>query len=105
MAEAESAIFMDLGKEREKELQQLADLLGIYSKDILSFKEAARYMGVSESFLYKLSSSRKISHSKPNNKLIFFRKEDLNNWLLQNPIRTANEAQKDIESYLSRNKK
>lgn len=91
---------MDSDKERDKELQQLANLLGIYSKEVLSFKEAARYMGVSESFLYKLSSSRKIAHSKPNNKLIFFKKEDLNDWLLQNPIKTANEVQQNVENYL-----
>lgn len=93
---------MDLKEERKKELLFLADSLSIYSKEILSFREAAKYMGLSESFLYKLSSTRKIAHSKPNNKLIFFKKKDLDSWLLQNPIQSAKQVEQEVEDYLSR---
>lgn len=92
-------------EELRKDILMLLDLLSIYSKDILNFKEAAQYMSVSESFLYKLSSKRKIAHTKPNNKLIFFKKQDLDNWLLQNPVKTAEVIEESMEKYLSREKK
>ncbi len=54
------------------------------TKEILSFKEAVQYLDVSKSYLYKLTSQSKISFYKPNNKLIYFKKSDLDNWMLQN---------------------
>jgi len=40
----------------------------ITNKKILDFEESATYLGVSRSTLYKISSERKISHTKPNGK-------------------------------------
>lgn len=53
-------------------------------KEIMSFREAIAYLDVSESFLYKLTSSRKIVFFKPNNGKIYFKRIDLDNWMLQN---------------------
>ena len=54
------------------------------SKEILSFREAIAYLDLSESFLYKLTSTRKIKFFKPNNGRIYFKKVDLDKWMLQN---------------------
>lgn len=67
----------------EERLDRIERLLTT-SKDILTFEEACEYMGVSRSFLYKLTSRRQIPHSKPNGKMIFFEKKKINLWLLQN---------------------
>lgn len=55
-------------------------------KEVLTFEETCDYTGISRSYLYKLTSSGNIPHSKPNGKLIFFEKKKLNDWLLQNSI-------------------
>ena len=55
-------------------------------KEVLTFEETCDYTGISRSYLYKLTSSGNIPHSKPNGKLIFFEKKKLNDWLLQNGI-------------------
>lgn len=52
-------------------------------KNILNLKEAAQFTGYSKSHLYKLTHYRKIDHYKPNGKNIFFKKEDLENFLLK----------------------
>lgn len=52
-------------------------------KNILNLKEASSFTGYSKSHLYKLTHYRKIRHFKPNGKNIFFRKEDLEKFLLQ----------------------
>lgn len=53
-------------------------------KEIMSFREAIAYLDVSESFLYKLTSNQKIVFFKPNNGKIYFKRVDLDNWMLQN---------------------
>jgi excisionase family DNA binding protein len=55
-------------------------------KAMLCPKEAAAYMGISKSTLYKHTSSGNIAYYKPNGKLILFRKADLDNWLEANRI-------------------
>ncbi|WDF63183.1 helix-turn-helix domain-containing protein [Flavobacterium sp. KACC 22763] len=69
-------------------------------KEILSFNEAVNYLDVSKSFLYKLTSSNKISFSKPNNKLIYFQRIDLDNWMLQNRNESIGVLQENLNNYL-----
>jgi excisionase family DNA binding protein len=70
-------------------------------KRILSFEEAVAYTGFAESYMYKLTSARKIPHSKPNGKKIFFDKELLDKWLLRNPIATAEQINAEASTYIS----
>jgi excisionase family DNA binding protein len=68
-------------------LQEIKHLLmrqNVVNKKLLSFEEAVAYLDVSKSFLYKLTSQGKITHFKPNNKLIYFRRDDLDNFLQNN---------------------
>jgi excisionase family DNA binding protein len=71
-------------------------------KEILSFKEAVAYLDVSKSYLYKLTSTSKISFYKPNNKLIYFRRVDLDNWMLQNRNESIGVLKQDVTNYLNR---
>lgn len=47
----------------------------------ISFKEAVDYLKVSKSTLYKLTSNREIEFYKPNGGKIYFKLEDLDNWI------------------------
>lgn len=49
-----------------------------------SLSRAAEYLGISKSYLYKLTHTNQIAHSKPNGKLIYFAKSDLDNWAFSN---------------------
>ena len=51
---------------------------------VFTFSEACMYIGVSESMLYKLTANKEIPHYKPRGKMIYFAKEELDEWLLQN---------------------
>ena len=65
-------------------------------KKILSFKEAVLFMDVSKSYLYKLTSEGKINFFKPNNGKIYFRKEDLENWMMQNEVKSITSLEESI---------
>lgn len=53
---------------------------------MLDFEESVSYLGISRSSLYKLSSQRKIPHTKPNGKKLYFKVSDLDNWLEKNEV-------------------
>tara|TARA_R110000868_G_scaffold136776_1_gene349832 strand:- start:709 stop:999 length:291 start_codon:yes stop_codon:yes gene_type:complete len=75
-------------------LDRLEKLL-IGNKEVLTFDEASDYTGISRSYLYKLTASGKIPHSKPNGKMLFFDKKKLVDWLLQNKCQSQQELQNE----------
>ena len=58
-------------------------------KEILTTAEASAYLGLSESYIYKLTSSKQIPHYKPNGKLVYFNRRELCDWAMKNQVRTA----------------
>ena len=71
------------------------------SKKVLTFEEACSYMGISESLLYKLTAAKEVPHYKPRGKMLYFDKEELDSWLLQNkePYKSVNKANRLTDSY------
>lgn len=71
------------------------------SKKVLTFEEACSYMGISESLLYKLTVAKEVPHYKPRGKMLYFDKEELDSWLLQNkePYKSVNKANRLTDSY------
>lgn len=75
------------------------------NKEVLTFEETCDYTGISRSYLYKLTASGNIPHSKPNGKMIFFEKRKLNDWLLQNSRKSHAEITDDALKYTFKNKR
>lgn len=74
-------------------------------KEVLNFNETCQYLEVSQSHLYKLTSSGSIPHYKPNGKKIYFQREELNQWLLKNRVDSQDEIETEAANYLMRNKR
>ena len=66
----------------------------------LTLLEAAKFLNLSQSHLYKLTSERKIPHFKPSGKKIYFDKSELVQWLKRNPARTREETEEKAASYI-----
>jgi excisionase family DNA binding protein len=75
-------------------MQELLDIKRILhetklqSKEVLTLKEAASFTGLSESYIYKLTSSKQIPHSNPRGKTLYFQRTALEEWMLKNPQET-----------------
>ncbi|NMB37451.1 MAG: helix-turn-helix domain-containing protein [Bacteroidales bacterium] len=86
-----------------EEIRDIADLITANvmccTKEILTSEEAARYMGISKSHLYKLTMRQEIPHYKPTGKMVYFRRDELEQWLQQHRINTVEEAQHKAESH------
>ncbi len=81
----------DLNMEMMSEdLKYIADMIteNIISaqKEMLTSDEAARYMGVAKSYLYKLTMKKQIPHYKPIGKMCYFKRAELEQWLQNNRI-------------------
>lgn len=68
-------------------------------KEVLTSEEAARYMGVSRSWLYKLTMRKQIPHYKPMGKMCFFKRVELEEWLQNNRVATESEINQKAQAY------
>jgi excisionase family DNA binding protein len=80
-----------------KLLKSIEDLEKYYigAKKCLTLQEAANYLGLQRSVLYKMTSDKTIRFFKPNGKMIYFEKDVLDDWVRQNPTNPINNEDYD----------
>lgn len=86
----------------ESKLEKLKELItsqSILNKTVLNIDEVAQYSGLKKLYLYKLTSKNEIPHYKPNGKNIYFKKEEIDNWLLRNRQSTNEEIENEAINY------
>jgi len=89
---------MDL-EERLIQVEDTVRMIGLNTKEVLTFDEVARFTGLSKSYLYKLTSSKRIPHYKPTGKLCYFNREEVEAWLQENRISTDEEISQKAQIY------
>lgn len=75
---------------QEHRIEALENILH-EAKDVLTLEEAALFMGISKSSLYKMTHKNVLPFYRPNGKLIYFEKTELLKWMRQG--RTMSEAE------------
>lgn len=88
----------------KEQLQEVADIVTentiFCQKEVLTSDEAAKYMGVKKSYLYKLTMRGEIPHYKPLGKMCYFNRAELEAWLQQNRVATTTEISDKANQYL-----
>jgi excisionase family DNA binding protein len=74
-------------------------------KSVLTFEEGCEFAGLSKSYMYKLTHRNKIPYFKPHGKNIYFSREELEKWLLKNPVKTAEAIEQETTNYVARNRR
>jgi len=87
----------------EKRVSELEQMIFV-TKNILSFDEASKFLNLSKSYLYKLTSGNLIPHYKPQGKMLYFEKVELEDWLRQNPVKTQMQIAREAQQYVMTNK-
>lgn len=95
---------MDTLQSIEHRLANIESLLS-GTKTVLTFSEAADYCGLSQSYMYKLTSAGLIPHYKPAGKMLYFSKVELDTWLLRNEVKTHEAIDAEATNYVTLNKK
>lgn len=82
-----------------KNIEHLITVQLFMNKPIFNIDEVSTYTGLSKLYLYKLTSKNGIPHYKPNGKNVFFKKEEIDNWLLRNRQSTNEEIEAEAINY------
>lgn len=91
---------MDEILNRLENLENLIESQGINQKEVLNMVEASKYLELSVSHLYKLTSAGTIPYYKPNGKKLYFKRTELDAWLLRNRSKTKEEIEREAADYL-----
>lgn len=92
-----------MDKTLEMRVEELEQMLFL-TKNVLSFDEASKFLNLSKSYLYKLTSGNLIPHYKPQGKMLYFERVELESWLRQNPIKTQAQIEQEAHRYILANK-
>ena len=100
------SLFVEHSKSKamsKEELNKITDLVTdntlFCTKEVLTSEEAARYMGISKSYLYKLTMRQQIPHYKPMGKMCYFNRAELETWLQNNRVATSEEINERANNY------
>lgn len=74
-------------------------------KEMLNVTEAAEYLGISKSTVYKLTSSHTIPFYKPLGKTIYIDRKDLIDWMKTNQYKSQKQLQEDAMRIITQNKR
>lgn len=91
-------------QDQETKSTPSSDLGAICQKEIWSARECAIYCGISLSTLYKWMFNRQIPYSKPNGKLAFFNRVEVERWLQSNRYATQQEIAVKADEYIQTKK-
>ena len=96
--------------QQQPTLQDLSNQLGrverlaaINAKAVLDLDDTVLFTGFSKGHLYRLTSERQIPHYKKNRKL-YFRKSELEAWLLEEKVLTNAELDSRAATYIATHK-
>jgi len=74
-------------------------------KEILNVDEASTYLKMKHSCLYNLTSKSVIPFYKPHGKNIYFKRSELDDWILQNKHESNTDIQDKAIEFLASQKK
>lgn len=73
-------------------------------KKILTIENVAEMLGVSKSYVYKLTSKRILPHYKPMGKVVYFKREEIEDWIFRNRMTTGEELEMQAVNYCNNTK-
>jgi excisionase family DNA binding protein len=90
-----------------KKLDKIESMLqdqNLLKKAVLNFNETCKYLEMSASHLYKLTSQKQIPHFCPQGKKLYFQRTELDQWLLRNRKDSIDDIETMAANYLINNK-
>ena len=71
------------------------------AKEVLTLEEAALFMGISKSSLYKMTHKHELPFYRPNGKLIYFEKSELMKWMRQSRTMSETETKEAAAQHMT----
>lgn len=90
-----------------KILQELAEIKRntlLAAKNVLTLSDVALLTGLSKGHIYMLTSKKLIPHYKPNGRLLYFDRSEVEDWQKRNRVTTIEEADGKAAAYCAMKK-
>jgi len=91
--------------ERLSQIEQKIDEQALLKKEVLNFNDACKYLDISASHLYKLTSQKLVPHFCPKGKKLYFNRAELDEWLQRNRQSSTDEIEQEAANYVINNKR
>lgn len=96
-------------KKTIKEMEEKLDKILMYSllaaKNVLNIDDVAVLTGLSKSTLYKMTCTKEIPFYRPNGKLIYFDRKEVESWMKRNRVAGNFELEEGAADFLAGIKK
>lgn len=86
--------------EKLSQLELKIDEQNLLQKEVLNFNDACKYLDISASHLYKLTSTKQIPHFCPQGKKLYFNRQEMDEWLMRNKQETSEDRKKKEKNLL-----
>lgn len=90
---------------QQRELKEAIGFNLIQQKEMINVQELSDYIGMSTSSIYKLVYNNIIPFYKPNGKILYFDREEINTWLRQNKSQSVSQIEQQALEYSLKNRK
>lgn len=88
-----------------QQIEEVKSLLLLQAKEVLTLKEFCLYTGFSPPYTYRLIANKALPYYKPSGKSIFFKKEDIIEYLTSIKIDNETSKQKKVSTFLLKKNK
>lgn len=83
-----------------KQLAEIRNFSLLAAKNVLDMNDVVLLTGLSKGYIYKLTCKKEIPYYKPNGKLIYFDRQEVEGWMKQNRVNSVVEAEQQASKYL-----
>ena len=70
------------------------------AKNVLTLDDVALLTGLSKSWLYKATCKNEIPYYKPNGKMLYFDRKEIEDWMRQGRVKTNAELEQEVANYI-----
>lgn len=84
-------------------MKQLAEIKAfslLAAKKVLGIDDVVLLTGLSKAYIYKLTCRKEIPYYKPNGKLVYFDRQEVEGWMKRNRVNSIVEAEQMASKYL-----
>lgn len=81
-------------------LKRIEERATLAAKNVLTLDDVCVLTGLKKSYLYQLTSRREIPYYRPNGKLVYFDRKEVEAWQRRNRVNTRDEAESMAAGYV-----
>jgi len=82
-------------------IEKLLNEQNMLQKDVLDIEEASKYLKVTQDKMYRFTSTNTLPIYKPNGRKIFFKRSELDEWLVRNKIHSKDELESKTDDFFN----